>query len=159
LVVLVSLTVSPGASARTVVECREPDGTITFRDRCTPGQTKTGEKRLQGSPARGASSAAEIAKKSPVVLYVVPACDTCDLLRLQLQARGIPFAETDVSTDRANQDALQAASGALTVPTVTIGTEVLKGYDRADLDARLTAVGYPAPAAKPSPADDSSAAR
>ncbi|MGD9600392.1 MAG: glutaredoxin family protein [Gammaproteobacteria bacterium] len=109
---------------------------------------------MRNAPARGPTSAADIAKKSPVILYVVPACDTCDLLRLQLETRGIPFTEMDVSTNRASQDALETASGALTVPTVTIGSEVLQGFDRANLDARLTAVGYPAPAVKPTSTDD-----
>lgn len=131
-------------AARTVVECRGPDGTISYRDRCPPSESKVGEKRLSNL-ARPEPSAQELASRNPVILYSVPNCDTCDLVRIQLQARGVPFSEKDASTDPVTQEELKSASGAVTVPTVVIGTQALAGYDRAALAERLTAAGYPAP--------------
>lgn len=81
---------SSAATARTVVECRESDGTVSFRDRCAPNEAKTGEKHLRGATSRPSPSVAEIMKRHPVVLYAVPDCDTCDLVRLQLESRSIP---------------------------------------------------------------------
>lgn len=52
-----------------------------------------------------------------------------------------------MSRDASNQQELEKASGALTVPTVMIGDMPLAGYDRAILHERLTAAGYPAPGA------------
>lgn len=143
--VVVLLGMQP-VSARTVVQCKEPDGTVSFRDRCTPEQAKTGEKKIRAAVPQSKPSVDELAKKNPVVLYAVPNCDTCDLVRLQLQSRKIPFGEKNVSSDSDNQAALEKISGALTVPTVTIGSKVQTGYDRAALNQQLTDAGYPPPA-------------
>ncbi len=145
-VLLFSVALTATVIARTVVECRNPDGTLSFRDHCPPNEAKTGEKRLRKAPRTTELSAAEIAKKNPVTLYAVPNCDACDLVRLHLQARAIPFTEKDVSSDADSQKELQTASGALTVPTVLIGTQAQAGYDRSALSQRLTEVGFkPAP--------------
>lgn len=142
---LLAATLPPDAlAARTVVECRGPDGAISYRDRCPPSESKVSEKRLS-HVSRPQPSAAEVASRNPVVLYSVPSCDTCDLVRLQLQTRGVPFKEKDASTDPVIQEELKSASGAVTVPTVMIGTKALAGYDRAALAERLDAAGYPAP--------------
>jgi glutaredoxin len=146
LALLVSLLLTCNVSARTVVECRDPDGTLSYRDHCPPNEAKTGEKRLRQAPQAAELSTAEIAKKNPITLFSVPNCDACDLVRMQLQARAIPFTEKDVSTAADTQKELQAASGALTVPTVMIGDQAQAGYDRAALNQRLTEVGFkPAP--------------
>ncbi len=147
LALLISVLLTFTVSARTVVECRDPDGTLSYRDHCPPNEAKTGEKRLRNAPQAAELPTAEIAKKNPVTLYTVPNCDACDLVRLQLQTRAIPFTEKDVSTAADTQQELQAASGAVTVPTVLIGAQAQAGYDRAALNQRLTEVGYkPAPA-------------
>ena len=129
-------------AARTVVECREADGSLSFRDHCPPNEAKTGEKRLRNAPKISELSAAQLAKTTPVILYSVPNCDACDLIRLQLQSRTIPFTEKDVSSNAVTQQELQTASGALTVPTVLIGDKAQAGYDRAALNQRLTEVGF-----------------
>ena len=129
-------------AARTVVECREADGSLSFRDHCPPNEAKTGEKRLRNAPKLLELSAAQIAKTTPVILYSVPNCDACDLIRFQLQSRTIPFTEKDVSSNAVTQQELQTASGALTVPTVLIGDKAQAGYDRAALNQRLTEVGF-----------------
>lgn len=129
--------------AITVVECSDKDGTTSFRDRCPPGSAKTGEKRIVGVSEHKDPTLDEISKNHPVTLYSVPNCDACDLVRQVLQTRGIPFSEKSVAEDPANQAELKTAAGATTVPTVTIGTEVISGYSRAALDSGLTRAGFP----------------
>ncbi|MGE0483274.1 MAG: glutaredoxin family protein [Gammaproteobacteria bacterium] len=129
--------------ARTVVECIDADGNSSFRDSCPPGMAKKGEKDLGGvgprtDPALGAAAIAY-----PIVLYTVPACDACDVLRHSLTSRGLPFKEYDVSNDAARQTELQERTGGLTVPSATVGENVISGYNRDALDAALQEAGYP----------------
>ena len=139
--------ISLPAAAVKVVECKEPDGSVSFRERCPAGSAQVGSRQVAGAARQDAAAQlAEVARKSPVTLYAVPQCDACDLVRQQLRASKLPFTEQDVATDAAQQDALKAIAGSLTVPAVTVGTQVFTGYNRAALEAGLKAAGYPLPA-------------
>ncbi len=139
-----ALCASFSSLAVTVVTCRDKDGNEFFSDRCPAGTLKVQEKHLRGGPRRtGAEQLAEVARKSPVVLFTVPACDACDLVRNQLKKRGIPYAEKDVGEDVENQAALRAMTSGTTVPTVAVGSRTLTGYSRAALDLALDEAGYP----------------
>jgi len=141
---LVSLATSTtDAAAVTIMECRDADGTLSYRDTCPPDSTRVGTRRLGGTSAPQAPSLKEIAKTHPVVLYVVPECETCDLVRLMLEKRGIPFSERDVERDVSLQYDLRKPSGAARVPTVLIGGAALPGFDHIPLQQRLAEAGYP----------------
>jgi len=140
-------SVSPLASAVTVLQCKEPDGSVSFRERCPAGSEQVGSRKVNvAGPPDATAQLAEVVRKSPITLYAIPQCDACDLVRQQLQAAKLPFTEHDVATDAAQQEALKAVSGALTVPAVTVGTQLFTGYNRAALDTALKAAGYPLPA-------------
>ncbi|MGH8596087.1 MAG: glutaredoxin domain-containing protein [Gammaproteobacteria bacterium] len=130
--------------AVTVVECRDADGNLSFRDTCPPDTAKTGEKRLSTRPAKSASTLDEIAAKNPVTLYAVPNCDACDLVRQRLESRGIPFTEKHVNDGAEVQQELKGKTGSVVVPTVTVGQASVSGYDSAALDAGLEQAGFPA---------------
>lgn len=145
------------AAARTVVECVEADGTVTFRDSCPPEMTVKSVRELRGVGPAGPHVAAAAAA-FPIVVYTVPDCDACDLVRNALAGRHFPFREIDVQDDAARQEALRSRTGGLTVPAVLIGDQVLTGYSRDALDAALVRAGYPveglpAGTAVPPPAD------
>ena len=136
--------------AVTVVQCRDQDGNVSFRDRCPPNIAKTGERRVTNKPAHdGRPSATDLQKQNPIILYSASECDTCDLVRLRLQGKAVPFKEIDVSTDLARQKKLKQVSGALTVPTVMIGKNVLTGYNQLALDTGLEQAGYSSAAKNP----------
>jgi len=113
------------------------------------------EKKFAGpaSPAQG-GDAAEAAKNNPVVLYSVPDCTACDSARAHLKKRGIPFTESNVEGNREAQEEMKKRVGALAVPTVMVGTKIMKGYLASLLDGELDAAGYPkaAPATAVAPA-------
>jgi len=140
------LCASFSSLAVTVVTCKDKDGNEFFSDRCPAGTVKLQEKHLRGGPRRtGAEQLAEVARKNPVVLFTVPDCDACDLVRNQLKKRAIPFGEKDVGDDVGNQTALrEMTGGTTTVPTVAVGSRTLTGYSRAALDLALDEAGYPA---------------
>ena len=140
--------VTPSTHAVTVVECKDQDGSVSFRERCPAGSEQVGSRKVSvGARSDAAAQLAEVVRKSPVTLYAIPQCDACDLVRQQLQAAKLPFTEHDVSSDAPQQEALKAVSGSLTVPAVTVGTALFTGYQRAALEAALKAAGYPLPAA------------
>ncbi|MEQ8663547.1 MAG: glutaredoxin family protein [Gammaproteobacteria bacterium] len=156
-VLILLMALFAGAHARSVVECVDGDGNVSFRDSCPPGMTKKGEKRLRGVGGSDADGPdlADIAAAHPVTVYVVPQCDACDLVRNALSSRDIPHTVKDVQDDAAAQEELKGRSGGLTVPTTLVGERVLTGYSRDAIDGALRQAGYPvAPAATPSPTDD-----
>lgn len=135
---------APPTPAVTVVQCKDKDGSVSFRERCPGGTEQVGSKQIKGVARPDANAKlAEVMRNSPVTLYIVPHCDACDLVRQQLQSRKIAFAEHDVGSDASQQDALKAVAGSLTVPAVTVGNQLLTGYNRAALDAALKTAGYP----------------
>jgi arsenate reductase-like glutaredoxin family protein len=138
---------APIASAVTVMECIDESGQKSFREFCPPGSLKKGEKKLQSKLAPGADVAG-IATKHPVTIYTIPKCDTCDLLRLQLQQRGVPFTEKNATQDASVQDELRAITGTkeniIKVPVLTVDKEVVTEYSPAKINAALDTAGYPA---------------
>lgn len=144
-VLLFSLAALTAWGAVTVVECVDAGGNTSFRDKCPPGTTKAGDKILLGVSPSKAKSTREIAADNPVVLYSVPNCDACDLVRNALSTRRVPFNEKNVQDDAASQNELKSKTGNLTVPSVLIGATVLTGYNRSALDSAFNQAGYPAP--------------
>lgn len=133
-----------------VVECQDADGTVSYRDRCPPGSQQVGSLALGGRQAPiETPSLDELARLSPVTIFRVAECDTCDLVRLVLKDRGVPFSEVDVERSPEAQGQLKAVSGTSRVPTVTVGKEVIAGFDRVLLQQTLDAAGYPRAAAPP----------
>ncbi len=144
-VLLFSLAALTAWGAVTVVECVDAGGNTSFRDKCPPGTTKAGHKVLLGVSPTKAKSTREITTDNPVVLYSVPNCDACDLVRNALSTRSTPFNEKNVQDDAASQNELKSKTGNLTVPSVLIGATVLTGYNRSALDSALNQAGYPRP--------------
>ena len=146
LILTISLLSAP-TWAVTVVQCKDKSGSVTFRDRCPPEADQIAEQKLAGAARTNADTKlAEVMQRNPVQLFSMPNCDACDLVRHQLQARKIQFAEHLVDTDAAQQNALKTLAGSLTVPAVAIGKQVVTGYNRSALDSALKQAGYPLPA-------------
>ncbi|MCB6178029.1 glutaredoxin 3 [Rhodobacter sp. Har01] len=74
----------------------------------------------------------------PVEIYTTPTCPYCHAAKRLLAAKGVAFAETDVSRDPALRRAMTArAGGGYTVPQVFVGGQHVGGCDDLyDLDAR-----------------------
>ncbi len=134
---------APVCNALTIVRCEDAGGSVTYRDHCPPNDRQTGEQKVPGGGANSPSALrAAAVRTSPVVIFTVPACDACDLMRHHLVTLEIPFTEQNVDTDPAAQAALKAISGGVTVPTTAVGKKVVTGYNKAGLQALLGAAGY-----------------
>lgn len=133
-----------------------PDGRVTYTDQVS---TATGGGRVlplaePAAPMRGAAtlpaSLQRLVDRFPVTLYVAGGCNSaCDAGRQLLRGRGVPFAERLVSSN-ADVEALERLSGGREAPTLSVGSQVVRGYTAALWTQYLDAAGYPAESRLPS---------
>ena len=65
----------------------------------------------------------------PVEIYTTPLCGYCHAAKRLLEGKGVPYAERDVSRDRALRAEMERRSGRRTVPQIWIGETHVGGYD------------------------------
>lgn len=126
----------------------DEDGNITYQDRPPPDGASSIEKRDLAERAPAGNGEPGRAKTS-VTLYVVPDCVSCDYVRGLLEKREVPFKEVNVGTDVAAQEALRKRAGDLSVPTVAIGSRIVKGYVEPILKTELDQAGFTEPVKEP----------
>jgi len=124
------------------------DGKVTYSDR----EPSASDRRVTALGARAAVQPTEpqlpfelrqIASKYPVTLYTASgACEPCVLARQLLKQRGVPFSERQVVTDD-DSAALERISGSRDVPTLVIGSQVMRGLSSEAWISYLDAAGYP----------------
>lgn len=123
-----------------------PDGKVTYTDQ----PSVSTENKVQSIGTRGqvANDVAlpfevrQAAQRYPVTLYVAPDCSPCDAGRQLLRQRGIPFSEKLITTAD-DSGALQRLTGATSLPALTVGAQILRGWQREDWMSYLDAAGYP----------------
>ncbi len=123
-----------------------PDGKITYTDRPAVGtENKVQQVGTGGTVANDVALPFELrqaAQRYPVVLYVSADCAPCDAGRQALRQRGIPFAEKLVSTAEDSQ-ALQRITGSTNLPALTVGAQIVRGWQREEWMSYLDAANYP----------------
>ncbi|MCC7458673.1 MAG: glutaredoxin family protein [Nitrospira sp.] len=126
-----------------------PDGSVTYTDR--PPAAAVGKPgtvaRNSGTTEPSALSSLplglrQVAQRYPVALYTANDCAPCDGARRLLQARGVPYTERTVTTEE-DAEALDRLTGGRAVPSVTIGSQALRGFAESDWQSYLDAAGYP----------------
>jgi len=123
-----------------------PDGKVTYTDQ----PSVSTDNKVQSVGARGgvANDVAlpfelrQATQRYPVTLYVAPDCSPCDAGRQLLRQRGIPFSEKLVTTAD-DSNALQRLTGTTSLPAMTVGAQVVRGWQREDWMSYLDAAGYP----------------
>ena len=118
-----------------------------YSDRAPSSGAKNLEKRTmpagQGSSAGLPYALQQAVGNFPVTLYTSEACkDSCAQARELLNKRGVPYSEVTV-TDEADLAQLKKLSGDQTVPVMTVGREVYKGFERGIYKTALDSAGYP----------------
>jgi glutaredoxin len=143
---LVAALVATPAYAAKLYKWVDERGNVTYLDHPPPeGRGRVEEKTVRDRPgAAGSPAMAEAAAKAPVTLYMVSRCSSCEAARVYLKKRGVPFKEVDVSERNPQaQEEMRKAVGDLAVPTLTVGSKVMKGYLESLLEGELDAAGYP----------------
>lgn len=134
------------AKADTFYKWVDSQGQVSYHDRPPPeGAGYQVEKKVLGPSHKTNQddALAKVAEKYPVVLYATPSCASCDLARAYLQKRKVPFTEQNVENNPALQQTLIKIAGSVSVPTITIGDKVMKGYLESILEGELDDAGYP----------------
>jgi glutaredoxin len=152
----------PAAQADTLYKWVDSQGHISYHDQPPPEGAgyRVEEKVLgTGNKHKEDDKLAKVVEKYPIILYSVPDCDSCDLARLYLEKRKVPFTEQNLNTNPELQQTLKKKIGSLSAPTIMIGEKVMKGYVESVLEGELDGVGYPKieasePSAKERQGDD-----
>jgi len=99
------------------------------------------QKAAHGSAGKGIEFTTESvgtkADMPQVIIFTQPGCLSCELMRVYLEARGIPFEERDVTTDLEARRTMMNDYDSDETPTIVIGTEVVTGFDPVRLDQLL----------------------
>lgn len=81
-------------------------------------------------------------KKAPVTLYSTPKCPLCDRARQLLNARGVPFSEISVVTEKQVQELVRTV-GRNALPSIVVGSRIQEGFAEPLYEAMLDEAGYP----------------
>lgn len=142
-----ALVLLPAAHGQKLYKWVDKDGRISYHDKPPAseagGRVEEKSVRLHGERPEADNDAAA---KFPVTLYSAPKCSSCDSARAYLKGRGVPFTEKNVDGDRKMQDELIKQAGGLAVPTIMVGTKVMRGYLESLLEGELDQAGYGRPA-------------
>ena len=72
-----------------------------------------------------------------VIIYTTPTCQYCKLAKAYFQEKGVEYEEKDVLTDLQARKEMIEKSGQLGVPVITIGNNVVIGFDKHTLEHLL----------------------
>jgi glutaredoxin len=129
------------------------DGRVHYTDQPPPPDARTAErKRLGDKPgAQGVPfSLQEAMRKFPVVVYTASECgDACKQASAYLAKRGVPHDERDARDPAAAEKLTALTGGKLEVPVMTVGSNVVRGYEEGAWGRALDAAGYPSSAVLP----------
>ena len=78
---------------------------------------------------------------TPVIIYSAAWCAFCKTEKQSLEHLGVTFEERDIESDPSVMQELLDKSGAQTVPVTDIDGTIIRGFDRAKLDATLKEKG------------------
>lgn len=75
--------------------------------------------------------------QKPVTIYSTPTCHFCHMAKEFFTEKGIQFTDHNVASDAAKRQEMIQMTGQLGVPVIVIGDEVMVGFDRSKLAAKL----------------------
>ncbi len=133
--------------ATTLYKWVDSEGRITYQDQ-PPAEGQAFEKKVIDNVAPSAESDAQrsisrAASNSPITLFSVPKCDSCELAQNFLERNQVPFKILNVEGDASIQSVLKGLTGSLRVPVVTVGKTIVNGFNRDELEEALKQHEYP----------------
>ena len=72
-----------------------------------------------------------------VTIYSTPTCHFCQMAKEFFAEKNIPYTNYDVSTDAAKREEMINLTGQLGVPVIVIGEDMMVGFDRDKIAAKL----------------------
>ena len=123
-----------------------PDGKVTYTDRPPPAGAPAQPVAVRSAATPVAElpyALRQVVARYPVTLYATANCGPCDAARSWLRARGVPFDEKSISSNEENA-LLARTVGSADLPSMTIGTQAVRGFSAEQWGALFDAAGYPA---------------
>ena len=147
IIIGISLALAATVSAQQMYRWVDSGGRVHYTQTPPPADAKSIQKKRMSS---GAGDTVQIpyatkvaAANFPVTLYVAEECgDACKDARALLAKRGIPHRVVEIG-DAKSLERLKQVSGSNTVPVLTVGSVVQKGFDVLLYHGALDAAGYP----------------
>ena len=146
-IAILIMTAAASAGAQ-MYRWTDKDGKVHFGDSPPPPGARNVTKK--GAPVQSSAAPAanvpfatqQAMKDSPVTLYSTPGCEACNEARKLLNARGVPFKEVSVNSEKELAQ-LQGAVGSNSVPSMIVGPSVVKGFEEGAYNRALDSAGYP----------------
>lgn len=80
----------------------------------------------------------ESTKKQPrVIIFSTPTCSYCKTAKQYFRQKGVRFKDVDVSRDQTAARDMVRRSGQQGVPQILIGSKIIVGFDRPQIDKLL----------------------
>ena len=76
-------------------------------------------------------------EQKTVTIYSTPTCHFCKMAKDFFAEKGIQYINYDVAQDAARREEMIKLTGQLGVPVIVVGGDVMVGYDRNRLTAKL----------------------
>lgn len=131
---------TPPVFATKIHECEDEQGNRTFQKTCPPGSTSLSSKEYSSGKSRDQDEAEGLPS---LVLYAVPDCEVCDLLRNDLSSKKLSVTEKNIKDNGLLQQELKSKTGGdLRVPVLLIGDKVVAGYNQGNLVTALKEAGF-----------------
>jgi glutaredoxin 3 len=70
-----------------------------------------------------------------ITIYSTPTCHFCQMTKEFLTEHNIPYTEYNVAADMERRQEMIEKSGQMGVPVITIGDDLIVGFDKAKLSA------------------------
>jgi hypothetical protein len=146
---ILALAMACAAQAQTnVYRWVDKDGKVQYSDSLPPeSASNVTQKRLGGGLVDEGQlpyATRDAMKRNPVSLYSTNGCgELCAQGRTVLNNRGIPYADRNPETNKADADSLRKLVGGLEMPVLVVGERALKGFDEDTWQAALDSAGYP----------------
>ena len=72
-----------------------------------------------------------------ITIYSTPNCTYCHMTKEFLKEKGIIFIDYDVGSDKEKRKEMIDKSGQMGVPVIDIDGEIMVGFDKSELEAKL----------------------
>lgn len=72
-----------------------------------------------------------------VTIYTTPTCHFCQMAKEFFAEKGVQYTAYDVSADSQKREEMIKMTGQLGVPVIVVGGDIMVGFDRAKLAAKL----------------------
>jgi glutaredoxin len=143
---LAALLLLPALAQAQMYRWVDDSGKVHYSDQVPPSSAKS----VTRKSAQGSQSAApplpyalqQAVKDFPVTLYTAETCNPCIQARELLNQRGVPYKDVGI-TDAEGLEKLKNLAGNTSIPVLTIGREIHKGFENAAYQAALDNAGYP----------------